>query len=91
MKFIGLLSHWAFDGIEFSSVAASARAAAVRIARDVRLLLSDKMEIIWVNLRTTTIGRVPERFELAVNLKTAKELGLTVPPAIFVQADEVIE
>jgi putative ABC transport system substrate-binding protein len=35
--------------------------------------------------------QLPVKFEMAVNLKTAKALGLTVPHSILLSADEVIE
>jgi putative ABC transport system substrate-binding protein len=80
---IGEAPGWAKDGLLLT------------YGQDYFWNISRAMDYVDKILRGAKPGELPVEqpttLELRINLKTAKELGLTVPPSLIVRADEVIE
>ena len=48
-------------------------------------------QILWKGVNPGDLIQLPASFEFVVNLKTAKAIGVTMPPSILVRADKMIE
>ena len=63
-----------------------------RFTQIIRDLYARQLVQLFRGVKITDIPvEQPSKFELAINLKTANALGVTVPPAIVARADKVIE
>jgi putative ABC transport system substrate-binding protein len=59
--------------------------------RDLLRRAAAYVDKILKGTKPSTCGRAADKIRVIINMKTAKALGLTVPPSLLVRADEVIE